>query len=188
MPVNPIWATMLRRHWALVGAIGLFAVFSLANALVFQPVARRYEVAEKQAAELGLTSDPAKSPALMPPRVFALVADNALPSSQAQELGNSGVLTARLLEDLTRLIDAHGMEVMMTEPGAVTQEGRSVIVRAYLKVSGRYDQLVTLFGDVAKDRQLIAIDRFNLSTTAPGRESIDLWVSRLILKQDRSRP
>ncbi len=181
-------AIELRRHWPLVGAVGLFAIFSLVHQVFFQPTARRYGAAVKQASELGLSLDPEKAPVMLPPRVFALVADNALPSAQAQDLGNSGVLTARLLEDFTRMLGQHGMEVMMTEPGAVTQESHSVQVRAYLKVRGRYDQLVSLFDDLARSKTLIAVDRFTLVSQEPAHEMLDIWVSRLVLKQDVKRP
>jgi len=186
--MNPIWTAALRRNWPLVGAIGIFLAFALVHQLLFIPAARRYEAAVKRAAELGLALDPAQAPSLLPPRVFALVADNALPSAEAQELGNSGVLSARLLEDLTRAIDQHGMEVMMTEPGPVTQGSYSVQVRAYLKARGRYSQLVSLLDDLAKGHELIGIDRFTLAAQPSGQETVDLWVSRLILQQDRIHP
>ena len=119
--------------------------------------------------------------------MFALVADNALSAAEAQELGNSGVLTARLLEDLTRLIGEHGMEVIMTEPGAVTQQSRAVQVRAYLKARGRYGEFASLLDALASGRQLIAVDRFTLTAQPSGQETLDLWVSRLILKQERAK-
>ena len=186
--MNPIWSAALRRNWPLVGAVGIFAVFTLVHQLFFVPTARRYQDAVKQAAELGLSLDLAQAPSVLPPRVFALVADNALPGAAALELGNSGVLTARLLEDLTRAVGRNGMEVMMTEPGAVTQESRSAQARAFLRVRGRYGQLVALLDDLAKGRELLAVDRFSLAATATGQVTLDLWVSRLVLKQDRTRP
>ena len=185
--MNPILAATLRRHWPLVGAVGLFSVFFLVDQVIFQPAARRYDRAVKQATELGLALDPAQSTELMPPRVFALVADNALLSTEAQELGDSGVLTARLLEDMTRLIGDNGMEVLATEPGAVTQQSRSVTVNAHLRVRGRYPQFVTLLEQIAQGGNLIAVDRFTFSNPAPGDEQIDLWISRLVLKQEPRR-
>ena len=76
----------------------------------------------------------------------------------------------------------------MTEPGAVTQESRAVQVRAFLKVRGRYGQLLSLLDDLAKGQRLVAIDRFTLTTQTPGQEQLDLWVSRYILKQDHTKP
>jgi hypothetical protein len=146
----------------------------------------RYERAVKQATELGLALDPAQTNAMMPPRVFALVADNALLAAEAQELGDSGVLTARLLEDVTRLLGASGMEVLATEPGPVTQQSRSVTVNAHLRVRGRYPQFVALVDALVRSGSLIGIDRFTFMDLAPGIQEIDLWVSRLVLKQERA--
>jgi len=184
MPMNPVLAATLRRNWPLVGAAGLFAIFMFVHQVLFQPAAERYVAAMKKASELGLALDPTQSPVMLPPRVFALVADNALPATEAQELGNSGVLTARMLEDLTRLIGENGMEVIVTEPGAVTQQSRAVQVRAYLKIRGRYSQFVALLDALARGRELIAIDRFTMTSQGQGQELMDLWVSRYILKQD----
>ena len=182
--MNPVLAATLRRNWPLVGAAALFAIFMFVHQVFFQPAAARYAAATQTASELGLALDPSQAPVMLPPRVFALVADNALPAAEAQELGNSGVLTARLLEDLTRMISEHGMEVLMTEPGAVTQQSRAVQVRASLKVRGRYSEFVSFLDGLARGRQLIAIDRFTLTSQGQGQEQLDLWVSRYVLKQE----
>ena len=75
----------------------------------------------------------------------------------------------------------------MTEPGPVTQESRSAQVTAFLRVRGRYGQLVSLLDELARSRELIALDRFVASTTPAGQETFDLWMSRLVLKQERTR-
>lgn len=183
--MNPILVATLRRHWPLVGAVGLFATFTLAHQFVFQPAARRYEASVKRASELGLVLDPTRASAMMPPRVFALVADNALPSAEALELGNSGVLTARLLEDLSRILGERGLEVMATQPGPVSQQSRSVTVRANLRLRGRYAEVVSMFDALAQSGRLISVDRFTMNPEGAGQMQIDLWVSRLILKQER---
>ena len=185
--MNPLWIATLRRHWPLAGAIGLFLVFTLIHTSLFQPAAHRYQKALKRAREMGLVLDASQSPAMIPPRLFALVADNALPSAEAQERGGSGMLTAELLEDFSHLLAAQGLEVIVTEPGPVTQQDRAAQVRAYLKVKGRYGQFVAMIDSLARNRKLMAIDRFNLSNRGPGQETIELWVSRYVLKQDRRR-
>jgi len=183
--MNPILLATLRRNWPLVGAVGLFVVFTITHQFLFEPAARRYQAAVKRASDLGMAVDPTQAQAMMPPRVFALVADNALPSPEAIELGNSGVLTARLLEDLSRTVGEHGLEVLVTQPGSVTQQTRSVMVRAYVKLRGRYGQVVSLFDALAKSGRLVSIDRFSMSPDGTGHMDVDLWVTRLVLKQDR---
>lgn len=180
--MNPL-AVALRRNRALFGAVVILVVFMLAHQFVFLPAAQRYERAVRQGAELGLSLDASPSSVLLPPRVFARVADNALTEQQALEDGNSGVLTAKLLEEATRIVSQNGMEVVMTEPGPVTQQSRNVQVRAHLRVRGRYAQIVGLFDALARHRMLLAVDRFN-ATAGSGRLELDLWMSRYVLKRE----
>ena len=84
MPViSPILAATLRRHWPLIGAVVIFLIFTVSDQILFTPAVRRYERAIKQASELGMPIDPANTPAVLPPRLFALLSDNALPAAQA---------------------------------------------------------------------------------------------------------
>lgn len=184
MQMNPILVATLRRNWPVVGTVLVFLVFTIAHQIFFQPALARYKKAVKDATRLGLSLDPNAQQVLMPPRVFALVSENALPSKQALDEGNSGVLTAHLLEEFTKLAGSHGMEVLMTEPGAVTQQPNSVTVRAYLKMRGRYDEFVSLLDELARGRKLVGVDRF-LMVPAGNELVIDVWVSRYVLKQER---
>jgi hypothetical protein len=188
MILNPVLAATLRRHWPLVGAVGFFAVFWLAHQFLFEPAARRYQESIKQASDLGLPLDLSRAPVVIPPRVLALVAENALPAQEAQELGTSGQLTARLLEDLTRAMNASGLEVLATQPGTVTQQPRYVQVRAYVKVRGRYREIVGVMESLAEGKHLMALDRFSLMPEGDGGAILaDLWLSRLVLKQERRK-
>ena len=45
---------------------------------VFDPTAKRYRAAVKQAADLGISIERGDQDPLMPPRVFALISENAL--------------------------------------------------------------------------------------------------------------
>jgi hypothetical protein len=186
MPMNPILVATLRRNWPVVGTVLMLLVFTLVHQIFFQPTLNRYKRVVKEATTLGLSLDPSSTQTFMPPRVFALVAENALPASQAAEERTSGVLTARVLEEFTRLAGAHGMEVLMTEPGAVTQQPQSVTVRAYLKVRGRYDEFVGLLDELARGRKLLAVDRFTMMP-GPSELVIDVWVSRYVIKQERRK-
>ncbi len=184
---NPILAATLRRNWPLVGAVGFFALFMLVHQLAFQPAAKRYQKAVQQASDLGLPLDLSRAPALVPPRVLAMVVDNALSPAEAQRQGASGQLTAQLLEGVTRTVDDQGLDVLATQPGAVIQQPKYVQVRAYVKARGRYSQVVALMNALATGRQLIGVDRFALLPEDGGRVQLDLWVSRLILKQERRK-
>jgi len=187
MPLmNPLVAATLRRHWPVLGAVSVLIVFFAVDQLWFQPAARRYGRALKQADELGMALTPESTPAFLPPRLFALFTDNTMSSQEAVNLGNSGTLTAQLLEDITNLTVARGLQVLVTEPGAVSQQPQSAQVRAHVKLRCRYDQFVLVLEDMTRSGKLFAVDRFSISPDASGSEILDLWVSRMILKQDKT--
>ena len=186
MPViNPILSATLRRHWPLIGAIVILLIFTVTDQLFFAPAVRRYQKAVKQASELGMPIDPGTAPAVLPPRLFALLSDNALPAAEAQDRGNSGELAAQLLEDLTGLMSRHGIQVIATEPGTVSQQPNSVQVRAHLKIRARYGQFVDLLGELAHNNRLYSVDRFQMSADESGSQLLELWMSRYVLKQSR---
>lgn len=185
--MNPILSATLRRHWPLVGAIIVFAGFIVADQVLFRPTARRFETAVRNAAEVGMAIDPDKSPPILPPRLFALLADNAMLAGEAQEQGNSGALTAQLMGDMTSLMGRHGIEVVVTEPGPVTQQPQSVQVRAHLRLRCRYAAFVAMLDEIARGDHLIAVDRFTLSPQGGGNVTADVWMTRYILKHTRER-
>lgn len=188
MPIaSPFLVAALRRHWPVLGALAVVLTITIVNQFWFRPAAARYQKTLDEAKELGMTLDASAAPAILPPRLFTLILDNSLPDADALSMGNSGTLTAQLLEEITRMSSARGMQVVVTEPGVLSQGDRTVQVRAHVKVRGRYDQFVGLLGDIAKGGRLLAIDRFSLIASPQGGELLDLWVSRLILKREKAR-
>jgi Type II secretion system (T2SS), protein M subtype b len=178
----------LRRQWPVAGALALLLGFAIVNAFAFEPTAKRYEAAVKHAHDLGLTVDNGQATPMLPPRVFALLTDHALAPNEAQERASSGALTASLLEDLNKAASARGLSVLVTEPGPITQTPQAVQVRAHLKMRGGYLALTNVLGDLAKNSAMIALDRFTLLPSESGSMSIELWVSRYVLKQEARTP
>lgn len=181
--ISPLLAAQLRKNWPLVGAVVVFVLFMALHVAVFRPAANRYAAALRSASELGMALDPNQPARMMPPRVFALLSDNSMPPGLAVEKGNSGVLASQLLEDVSRLTSKVGMDVMITEPGATTQQARAVQVRAYLRANCSYDEFVRFLDELSRSGTLISVDRFTLTSTSPGRHVLDLWVTRFVLKQ-----
>lgn len=181
--IDPVSKAFLRRQWTLVAAVIVFLLFVLSELLWFRPVVKRFDAVLKQGKEMGMAVDPNQAPAVLPPRVFALLVDNTLPAAAAQEQGSSGALTAKLLEDLTELTSRLGIQVLATEPGSITQQPGSVQVRAHLKLRCRYNQFLALLDDLANGARLYSIDRFTLNDEPTGGESLEIWVSRYLLKQ-----
>ncbi|HET9328111.1 MAG TPA: type 4a pilus biogenesis protein PilO [Candidatus Eisenbacteria bacterium] len=181
--ISPILSAQLRRHWQLMFAVLVFAVFIVVHLLVFQPAAHRYHLALKRAGDLGLAVETEAPPPLMPPRVLALIVENALPATAAGMERESGALTAGLLEDLTQLTTRHGLQVLATEPGITAQEAQAIQVRAHLKIRCSFSEFVAFVDDMSRSNRLIAIDRFDLVSDPPGEPLLDLWVTRYIIKQ-----
>jgi len=181
--IRPLMAAQLRRHWQLVVAVLVFAAFVVVHLLIFQPAAQRYHLALKRAGDLGLTLETETPPPMMPPRVLALIVENALPTTAAGMERESGALTASLLEDLTQLTTRHGLQVLATEPGITAQENQAVQVRAHLKIRCSFSKFVAFLDDMSRSNRLIAVDRFDLTTDPPAEPLLDLWVTRYIIKQ-----
>ena len=181
--ISPLWAATLQRHAAVLGALALFLLLTIVNQFWFRPAAARYARTVRQANELGMALDPTVASAFMPPRLYALLTDNSMRSEDATNMGNAGTLTAQVLEDLTGFTSARDIQVLSTEPGAVTQEERLVQVRAHLRARCRYGAFVGLLEDVSRSGKLIALDRFAMSPEESGTVLLDLWFSRLILKR-----
>lgn len=181
--MSPFLVATIRRHWPVLGALGLLLVVTAVNQFWYGPAAVRYHRTLKQANELGMALDPEVTPAFMPPRLFALLTDNSLSVEDAEAMARSGTLTAQLLQDVTSLTSARGIQVIVTEPGPISQQAMSVQVRAHVRLRCRYDQYVALLEDMTKSGKLFAVDRFTFSADG----FLDLWVSRLILRRDRAR-
>ncbi len=181
--MNPFLAATLRRHWRLATATVVFVVFMLAHQVVFQPAVHRYEDALSRARALGLALDPGQMEPVIPPRVFARITDNALPPAAAVDQAASGVLAARLLEELAQAAQQSGLEVTVSEPGPASQQESSAIARAHLTLRGGFGPFVSFLDALARGPRFIAVDRFTLAPQG-GQLMIDVWASRLVLKRD----
>lgn len=181
--ISPLLAAQLRRQWTLVTAAVVFLLFLAVHLIAFQPALGRYKAALKKAGDLGLTLDAAEAPRMMPARVFALLSDNSLPAATADQQGGSGELASTTLEEITRLAGQHGMSILAAEPGVTTRLPRAVQVRAHLKASCTYGEYVAFLDDLSRSRRLISVDRFSLMSVSSGRQTLDLWVTRYVLKQ-----
>jgi len=185
--MNPLLAAQIRRQWTLATAGGVLLLFLVLHLLAFQPALRRYQAAVKQAADLGLTLDPDRAPRMMPARVFALLSDNSLPAAAADRQGSSGELTSATLEEISRLAGQHGMNIIAAEPGVTARLPRAVQVRAHLRASCSYREFVAFLDDLNRSGRLVSVDRFTLMSVSSGRQTLDLWVTRYVLKQTGAR-
>jgi hypothetical protein len=169
--------------WPLLVAILAFLAFTLVHQIGFRSASERYVRVLKEAQDMGLVLGPGTPPPMLSPQVVTILGENSLPAGVAGQRGNSGALTAAMLEDLTRLAAKHRIEVLSTEQGSVTQLESSVLVRAQLKLRSSYNEFVGLLDDLARSRTLYSVDRFEIEQGEGGRQNLDLWVTQTILKQ-----
>ena len=181
------WKDDVRRHALLVAALAVLLLLGAVDVVWFRPTAQRLQNAVKQASKMGLALDPDHATPMIPPRLFALITENAMPAAIADEQGNSGTLTAELLRDLTTLTSKHGIMVLITEPDPVTQLPQSLQVRAHLRAHCRYGEFVALLDDMARSRTLFAVDRFSFTAQPGSQAMLEMWVSRFVLKQTKGR-
>ncbi len=180
--MNLLLAAALRRHWPILCATSVFVVVMVAHQVIFQPAVKRYTAAMAHARDLGLSLDPAQAEPVLPPRVFARVTDNAMAPNAAVEQASSGVLAARLLEQVSALAQRSGLDVLTSEPGVISQQETSTIARAHMTLRGSYVQFVAFLDALSRGPQLLAMDRFKLTPQGNGL-LVEVWVSRLVLKR-----
>jgi hypothetical protein len=181
--MSPPTSPRKRRHWPSVTAGAVLALFTLFNFTLFRAAAGRYRLAIKNAEALGLSLDPSKAQPLVPPRAYALLSHNSLPAPALSQQASSGALASDLVTDITRLVVKHGMEVVLIEPGATSEQTNWAKTGAHLKLTCSYAQFVALLDDLARSGQIVTIERFNLSARESAPRELEMWVSRLVLKQ-----
>ncbi len=177
------FAGLARRHWQVTIVIAVFALFSGVHAAVFGPALVRYRATVRRAAELGMPLDPESQPPGAPAVVLALLGDNSLNAALAEQQGNSGALTAGLLDEATGLAARSGLAVLSTDQGLVTQLSGSVQVRAHLRMRGTYAGFVRFLDATAGSRTLLSVDRFTMNAPAAGAAEIEVWLTQLVLKR-----
>jgi hypothetical protein len=125
---------------------------------------------------------------VLPPRVYALITENSLTPQDAVDRGGSGALGVILLEELGRVATRGGLRITASEPGLVTQEPLTTQVRARVVMSGRYADLIGFFDELSRSQSLVLVERFEIKPGAEGDDTLELWLSRLYLKQAGARP
>ncbi len=163
------------RRWPLVASVSVFVAFTLFHLVAFGSASSRYQKALANAQSVGLVLGSAGASHILPPRVSALVAANGLASAAA--------LASDMLADVTALAARHAMDIVFTEPGAVDQKPSAVEIHAHFRFSCEFDQFIGFLDDVARSGHLLAVERFKLEARDQGPIELELWMSRLILKQ-----
>jgi len=186
--VNPILVATLRRSWRMTGAIAAFLVFTVIHFLYFRPAAERYRKALSNVGGIEAVFNPSGQRPVLPPRVFALIAQHSLAPQDAIDRGNSGALGVVLLEELGRVATRAGLRVESSEPGPVVQQPLSLQVRAQLRLRGRYSAIVSFFDELARVKSLMMVDHFQITALESGEDQLEVSISRLYLKRATGTP
>jgi hypothetical protein len=154
---------------------------------LFQPLERRYRALVTEAGPLAAALDPSRAPRSLPPRVHALVRDHARPADEVTRAAQSGTLAAGLMQDLAALAGGHRLDVLVSEPGVLTQGERHAQVRAHLRLRGRHEDLVRFLSAIAQRGDLDRLERMTLTPLGNGRLDIEVHFARLVLKRPEAR-
>lgn len=177
----------LRTGWPVLVTLAVFVFFAAVHALVYAPLAGRYRSALEQAGQLGALLDPSRGamPAALPPRVYALLMANSGPAAVVDARTQAGALGADLVQQLSSLATGRHLDVVVAEPGPITQQTGWNDARAHLRMRGSWAGWLAFLDAIGQDGRLVTIERFSLSPTSSGSCDIEVWCSGTTLKRRR---
>jgi len=86
--------------------------------------------------------------------------ENSLAADEVQSRGQS--LSAEMVQRLSHMASDHNLEIVVAEPGLLTQQQGSVELRAHLKLRGSYAGFVSLLDEFARSGRLWQLERFSI--------------------------
>ena len=152
----------------------------------FSPQATRYRQLLLEAGEMGATLDPRLAVAPLPPRVTDFFRRNSVAAADADRLAQSGFLATDLVRRVSETAAECAIAVAGSQPGAATQTAASIEVRAHLELQGRYEQIVELLDDLAREGALYRVEELAVTPLPGGRVRADLEITRMLLKRGRA--
>ncbi len=185
--MNALLAARLRSAWPVVVTLVVLAGFAAIHTFVYGPLAARYRRALEEAGQIGALLDPSRNaqPAAMPPRVYTLLMDNSGPANEVDARTRAGTLGADLVQHLSSLATGRDLNVVVAEPGPVTQQAGWTEARAHLRMRGSWSSWLEFLDGIAHGGRLVTIERFSIKPMAPGRCDIEVWCTGTTLKRRR---
>lgn len=178
----------LGRSWPVFATLALLALFLLVHATVWTPLLKRYDAALARAGSLGAVLDPehAGLPAAMPPRVYALLMENSGTATEVDNRAQAGTLAADAVQRLSSFASQAGLDVVVAEPGPVTQQPGWNQVRAHVRMHGSWSEALAFLDLLARGGGLYTVERLAVTPTAATGCDVEVWATRTTLKRRRA--
>lgn len=176
-------ATPIRRYWAPVLALVVGAGFWSAHTLSFSPLAAQYRKQLAAAGEIGASLDPRLAVAPLPPRVTHLFQANSVSPADAERLSQSGFYATDLVRHVSEVAVANGLDVAASQPGATAHTLTTLEVRAQLRLQGRYEAIVRLLDQLAREGTFYRIEALALAPLEKGGVEAQLQLTRMRMKR-----
>lgn len=188
--MNAVLAARLRAQWPVALAVVILVAFAGTQAFVQAPLAARFQRALGRAGSLGAVLDPARGavPAAMPPRVYTVLMENSGPAHDVDGRAQAGTLGAELVQQLSSLATLQQLDIVVAEPGPVTQQPGWDEARAHLRMRGTWGRWLSFLDALSHSGRLLTIERFSLTPGESGRCEIEVWVAGATLKRRRAAP
>jgi hypothetical protein len=186
--MGALFSARFRRQWPVAALAAVFLVFTLVHALVWMPMLKRYDRVLAKAGSLGAMLDPSRGaiPAAIPPRVYTLVMENSAAAGDADNRAQAGTLAAEVVQQLSSLATQQGLDVVVAEPGAVTQQPGWNQARAHLRMHGTWAEYLALLDRLSRSGRLYVIERFSVTPTSASGCDIEVWAAATVLKRARA--
>lgn len=183
--MDAVAAAQVRRMWPVAATMGVFAVFLVVHTLFYVPLAKRYDRALARAGSMGAILDPSRgaAPVAMPPRVYAVLMENSAPEADADSRAQAGTLGAELVQQVSTLATQQRLEIVVAEPGPMTQQAGWNEARAHVRMRGSWAQYLALLDALASSGRLYRVERFVVAPGAGAPAEIELWLSCATLKR-----
>ena len=186
--MNALSSTRLRALWPVAALVVVVLAFSAVHVMFWTPLLHRFDRALTQAGGLGAMLDPSRSalPSAMPPRVYALVMENSAPAVEADAHAQAGTLAAEVVQQLSSFATQQHMDVVVAEPGAVTQQPGWNQARAHLRMHGTWSGYLAFLDRLSRSGKLYTIERFTVVPTEGAACDIEVWATGTVLKRARA--
>jgi len=171
--------------WQVWLAIAVCAGVLAVDFAVYRPARARMERALQGARAIGLSLDPSQRPIVPPAPVQEFMMSNSLPEVEAAGAVQSGLLTASLLEEVTRLAGENGLVVTATEPGLTAQQATGIVVRSNIRARGTYVEFLNYLDAISRGTHLLTVDHFEITESSGSELNVAVSITRHVVKRTR---